>query len=195
MSSEDSSEEFEVESICGHKIQDGKDYYLVKWKNYPPDDNTWEPVENLLNANELLEKYQNYNISIFGHGEHNCEFIGCSIRYNKLLFKILTNRRKFRTFNELKNLQLEEFGNFLELHTVYQKIGDKRIVNTKFEFKSENNQILKVFKTSIDTYIFLMKINNQEKIITLDEVKQKYKKEYVDFLGRNLVLRSSDEIN
>lgn len=40
----------------GHQLQ-----YLVKWKDYGDEDNTWEPRANLLNASALLEEFhENY---------------------------------------------------------------------------------------------------------------------------------------
>ena len=33
--------------------------YLVKWKNYDdPDDNTWEPADNLRKAKIAIEKFE-----------------------------------------------------------------------------------------------------------------------------------------
>ena len=33
--------------------------YLVKWKNYDdPDDNTWEPADNLREARIAIEKFE-----------------------------------------------------------------------------------------------------------------------------------------
>lgn len=40
-------EEYEVEQICDKRITKGKVEYLVKWKNWDHDDNTWEPIANL----------------------------------------------------------------------------------------------------------------------------------------------------
>lgn len=36
-------------------FQQGTTYYSVKWKGFSSAENTWEPVENLTNAKELLE--------------------------------------------------------------------------------------------------------------------------------------------
>ncbi|KAG9489940.1 hypothetical protein GDO78_005710 [Eleutherodactylus coqui] len=38
---------YEVEYICDHKIEKGREYFLVKWKGWPESHNTWEPKQNL----------------------------------------------------------------------------------------------------------------------------------------------------
>jgi predicted RNA-binding protein with PUA domain len=32
--------------------------YLIRWKNYDPSDDTWEPEPNLSGAQELLKAYK-----------------------------------------------------------------------------------------------------------------------------------------
>ncbi|XP_002734659.2 histone-lysine N-methyltransferase SUV39H2-like, partial [Saccoglossus kowalevskii] len=49
--------EYEVEEILDHGTEKGKDLYFVKWKGYPPEDNTWEPKSNLNNCTKLLKRY------------------------------------------------------------------------------------------------------------------------------------------
>jgi len=56
-SSEDETEEYEVEKICDIKFHDGQEMYLVKWKGYGTKRNTWEPRENLGNAYEAISKF------------------------------------------------------------------------------------------------------------------------------------------
>ena len=47
-------QEFEAEEILKRKGQ----RYLVKWKNYPDSENTWEPLRNLANCQLLLQQFR-----------------------------------------------------------------------------------------------------------------------------------------
>jgi len=47
--SDDVEEEdvYEVEAVVGQRKKKGRNEYLIKWKGYASDENTWEPVANL----------------------------------------------------------------------------------------------------------------------------------------------------
>ena len=51
-------EEFEVEKISNKKIVRGKEKFLVRWKGYTAEEDTWENKENLENAKELVEEFK-----------------------------------------------------------------------------------------------------------------------------------------
>src|SRR6201995_2898370 len=54
----DGQEEYEVEAILGHWFKGNTVKYLTAWEGYGSNDNTWEPEENLTNAEEVLEEYK-----------------------------------------------------------------------------------------------------------------------------------------
>ncbi|KAF8751812.1 hypothetical protein RHS01_08505 [Rhizoctonia solani] len=54
----DGEEEYKVEGITDMEERDGKWYFRVKWKGYGPEENTWEPRENLKNAGKILKRYE-----------------------------------------------------------------------------------------------------------------------------------------
>jgi hypothetical protein len=49
--------EYEVEAILDDKLLNKQKWYLVKWKGFPTEDNTWEPSYNLTNCSTLLQQY------------------------------------------------------------------------------------------------------------------------------------------
>jgi hypothetical protein len=79
---------FIVEKILEKRIvKKGKVEYLIKWKNYDkPEDNTWEPVNNIDAYKTLIEAYEN-NFS-----------------------DVLIQDKKLDERNKLKN-QIEELNN------------------------------------------------------------------------------------
>ena len=61
---EESDEFYEVEEIVGKKTIRGKNHYQVKWVGYPSDQNTWEPLENLINVQNLIEEFERVSESL-----------------------------------------------------------------------------------------------------------------------------------
>lgn len=50
--------EYEVEAILKSRKYKGKSQYLVKWKGYHDEENTWEPEANLKNSKLLLQDFK-----------------------------------------------------------------------------------------------------------------------------------------
>ena len=54
-------ESFTVESILQHRVRrDGQHQWLVKWKNFPDSENTWEPASSFLN--DVQSDWRLYNV-------------------------------------------------------------------------------------------------------------------------------------
>ena len=49
--------EYEVVAILDSKMMRNKLYYLVDWLGYPLSDHTWEPVNNVGNAQALVDDF------------------------------------------------------------------------------------------------------------------------------------------
>ncbi|CAG9315770.1 unnamed protein product [Blepharisma stoltei] len=51
--------EFEVEAIIDSKLKkDGSKLYFVKWKGYPEEESTWEPIDHLEHCKKAIAEYE-----------------------------------------------------------------------------------------------------------------------------------------
>jgi len=49
--------ELVVETILDNRTRHGRRQFLVKWKRYPNSENSWEPVEELENADDMVQAW------------------------------------------------------------------------------------------------------------------------------------------
>jgi len=57
-------EEWEVEKILNKKKMRGVEKYLIRWKGFMAEGDTWEKRENLKNAEELIEEFERGRIEV-----------------------------------------------------------------------------------------------------------------------------------
>ena len=46
-----------VKQILDKRVVDGQVEYLISWKGYGPEENSWEPITNL-NCNARIKEYE-----------------------------------------------------------------------------------------------------------------------------------------
>lgn len=64
-SDSDSENRFEVEKLVGHKKKRDGMHYLVRWKNYTKQHDTWEREKNLSGCSKILNEYKQQNNLVF----------------------------------------------------------------------------------------------------------------------------------
>ena len=57
-------EEWEVEKILNKKKMRGVEKYLIRWKGFMAEGDTWERRENLKNVEELIEEFEQEGVEI-----------------------------------------------------------------------------------------------------------------------------------
>jgi len=77
LQSPSSSEEYYVDRIVDARLitEEGKVEYLIKWKDYPESENTWEPEENVNGCEALKRFHQNQQVSVISFFL-NSSFVG-----------------------------------------------------------------------------------------------------------------------
>ena len=111
--------EYEVEEILDRQERRGKTKYLVKWKGYIAEENTWEGLENLKNVIKKIEEFE------------------------KERFEEEIQRIRMKKGKEMKlNLEVEEFrrGELLEKYTAKLLYGwDDKKFDKEYLKKLERN--------------------------------------------------------
>eukprot|EP01043_Picozoa_sp_COSAG02_P085697 COSAG02_NODE_23295_length_723_cov_0.919872_1_plen_129_part_10 len=60
--------DYEVESVVGKRLgPSGELQYRVQWRGYAEEEQTWEPLPNLKNAEEEVAKYETRTASVNLH--------------------------------------------------------------------------------------------------------------------------------
>ena len=67
-------EEWEVEKILNKKKMRGVEKYLVRWKDFTAEGDTWERKENLKNAEELIEEFERGKVVVRQQVEEEGEY-------------------------------------------------------------------------------------------------------------------------
>ena len=68
------TEEWEVEKILNKKKARGVEKYLIRWKGFTAEGDTWERRENLKNAEELIEEFEKGEIVVRREVEEEGEY-------------------------------------------------------------------------------------------------------------------------
>ena len=140
--------EYEVEKIKDKRIINDKIEYLIKWKGYSDFENTWEPIENMSNAKEIIEEYEEkeknrFKTPIKNIKKKNNNFI------NNTSIPVRINLENLNLFNEKDNFRKKINEN--EFLNRKRKNTEKKKVNNKIPFSPIKNQNKNIIKTNQNT--------------------------------------------
>ena len=67
-------EEWEVEKVLNKKKIRGVEKYLIRWKGFTAEGDSWEKKENLKNAEELIEEFEQGEVEVRRQVEEEGEY-------------------------------------------------------------------------------------------------------------------------
>lgn len=54
----DDEEEWEIDKVLDKRVRQGETEYLIGWKDSPPYEHSWEPMEHLENAKDAIKDFE-----------------------------------------------------------------------------------------------------------------------------------------
>lgn len=101
------SKEYVVEKILDHKISNGRQLFFVKWQDYSPKHNTWEPIQHLEHCPKVLMDFFAENV-----GKQVLDALSEKLHISK-------NMKPTRLLKQLGNFDLKDLPDKL---SIQQKI-------------------------------------------------------------------------
>lgn len=136
-SSEKQKKLWEVEKIVQKCEQNGEVRYLVKWKNWNVKYNTWEPMSNLINCEELLFEFENNRQKLIDRFKAKVNFYPKTVHVEHFLTQLLSGNKSIDDVTSAAVIAATEDGVFADIRR-YLKNGSR---NSKLEAKIKH-QIL-----------------------------------------------------
>ena len=166
-------EQYIVEKVTGKKVVRGKIMYYVKWKGFPENENTWEPIDNFQDTkhykdyeNSLNKKNKKRNKKITKNykNETSTESLldidnenfndenkirTYFLRKKKKSSSVKSDNEKTKIKKEKKenfNYDEEEEEEFEEKSEIKEEKREKKIKNKKIENEKENEEKMEIKK-------------------------------------------------
>lgn len=170
-------EEYIIEKIVDFKYEDGKELFLIKWKGYSHNDNTWEPIENLKNCPTVLKEFL---LSVELQYCDKIEQLKEELSFGDLLSEEnLTNR-----LSEIEETDLSQLKSTLtvKLITIITLPGQYESYAT--ELVQDAREILQLYVSTRKRYRQLMKLRQwEEHINQVDKSKKLVVENIADLAG------------
>ncbi|XP_031826967.1 suppressor of variegation 3-9 isoform X2 [Nomia melanderi] len=116
---------WEVEQILGKKQQGDQLLYLIKWKNWGNEYNTWEPESNLINCSDMLEEFKRNRLKLLTTFQKKANFYPTKQDIEKFLKELAYKGKTITSISVNEDTLFTSMSNFLR---------QKYIKNTRYEF-------------------------------------------------------------
>ncbi|XP_076163102.1 suppressor of variegation 3-9 isoform X2 [Ptiloglossa arizonensis] len=105
---------WEVEKILEKREKNGKLNYLIKWKNWGSEYNSWEPVSNLINCTDILEEFERDKLNLLDCSMRKANFYPNDQDIEDFLKKLKYKGKMVTTISAEQNTLCTTMKNFLK---------------------------------------------------------------------------------
>jgi hypothetical protein len=134
---------YEIEKILDRRTVNGDNFYLVKWKDYPSDFNTWEPVSSFNQCSLLIQNFdKNFDKKQKRRRPCRSQRNGKNPRKNIIKIKLIENNEDDEDGVEFtENLQNLEKSKNLEISQNFENSENSTInvINLMEDEEKTNN--------------------------------------------------------
>nr|XP_050845732.1 histone-lysine N-methyltransferase SUV39H2-like isoform X2 [Vespula vulgaris] len=147
---------WEVEKILNKKKINGVTSYLIKWKDWSDDYNTWEPLKNMTNCDEILKEFETSRTKLFEKLKKKIEFYPTEQDVYEFLNKIQQEGQSIDRAVIDESTFYSIINNFLKLNHVRK---DKEMANIKtnilrymlYDLRREQLDLLKDWENEMNS--------------------------------------------
>ncbi|XP_054001737.1 histone-lysine N-methyltransferase SUV39H2 [Hylaeus anthracinus] len=105
---------WEVEKILGKKEKDGMINYLIKWKNWGPEYNSWEPMSNLVHCTDILEDFERERLKLLNSFKKKANFYPNNQDIEEFLRELRYKGKMITSISTEHNQLFTSMRNFLK---------------------------------------------------------------------------------
>ena len=171
---------YQVESIIDKRLnKKRKPEYKIKWKNYPFEECSWEPLSHLKNIMFMVKEFEQNHIKEKSTSSSNDDYSSFTKKKRKNSDSI--NFRKFKN-------KKQQFKNLIDIYPEKKFIKDtllKKIPETSF---STNFDIISVEKIRNNYFVIVMNTIPYYyiQIIPYEKIKKEFPEKLEIFLEKNI---------
>lgn len=171
---------YQVESIIDKRLnKKRKPEYKIKWKNYPFEECSWEPLSHLKNIMFMVKEFEQNHIKEKSTSSSNDDYSSFTKKKRKNSDSI--NFRKFKN-------KKQQFKNLIDIYPEKKFIKDtllKKIPETSF---STNFDIISVEKIRNNYFVIVMNTIPYYyiQIIPYEKMKKEFPEKLEIFLEKNI---------
>ncbi|XP_076642405.1 histone-lysine N-methyltransferase SUV39H2-like [Halictus rubicundus] len=169
---------WEVEKILGKKELDGQLEYLIKWKNWDNEYNTWEPESNLVNCSDILQEFERQRLELLTDFQEKVNFYPTKQDIEAFLKKLNHKKRTVTSMSVRCDILFAAMRNYLKEKTnrisKFEFIKDGILRMMVFDLRKKQMESLLLWENEMNTITKGKPTIKVENFVDLEEGPQNF---------------------